>query len=101
MSFHQCGGNVGDSVSFPIPAWCLDKARSSGLLYKSKSGVISEDCLSLSADHENIFPAKSGTRTALQCYQAKDVNIQALQLVFEVSSGLQNASASAFSRQPV
>ncbi|CAJ1353324.1 unnamed protein product, partial [Effrenium voratum] len=69
MSFHQCGGNVGDSVSFPIPAWCLDKARSSGLLYKSKSGVISEDCLSLSADHENIFPAKSGTRTALQCYQ--------------------------------
>ena len=20
MSFHQCGGNVGDSVSFPLPA---------------------------------------------------------------------------------
>ena len=35
MSFHQCGGNVGDSVNFPIPSWCLEKAVSSGLLYRS------------------------------------------------------------------
>ncbi|CAK8985774.1 unnamed protein product [Durusdinium trenchii] len=69
MSFHQCGGNVGDTVNFPLPAWCLEKAKSSGLLYKSKDGVVAEDCLSLSADNEKIFPSKSGTRTALQCYQ--------------------------------
>ena len=69
MSFHQCGGNVGDTVNFPLPAWCLETARSNGLLYKSKDGVIAEDCLSLSADHENIFKSASGTRTALQCYQ--------------------------------
>mmetsp|Transcript_62908 Transcript_62908/g.111737 ORF Transcript_62908/g.111737 Transcript_62908/m.111737 type:complete len:485 (-) Transcript_62908:128-1582(-) len=70
MSFHQCGGNVGDSVSFPLPAWCLSKAKESGLLYTSKSGVVSEDCLSLSADRRAIFPtAAGGLRTALQCYQ--------------------------------
>ncbi|CAE7818865.1 unnamed protein product [Symbiodinium sp. CCMP2456] len=70
MSFHQCGGNVGDSVSFPLPDWCLNKAKSGGFLYKSKWGVTSEDCLSLSADRQQIFPtAAGGTRTALQCYQ--------------------------------
>jgi len=70
MSFHQCGGNVGDSVSFPLPAWCLEKAKANGLLYKSKWGVTSEDCLSLSADRQQIFPTGSGgMRTALQCYQ--------------------------------
>ncbi|OLP92643.1 ADP-ribosylation factor [Symbiodinium microadriaticum] len=70
MSFHQCGGNVGDSVSFPLPDWCLNKAKSGGFLYKSKWGVTSEDCLSLSADRQPIFPtAAGGTRTALQCYQ--------------------------------
>eukprot|EP00439_Symbiodinium_sp_Y106_P009069 s973_g1.t1 len=70
MSFHQCGGNVGDSVSFPLPDWCLNKAKSGGFLYKSKWGVTSEDCLSLSADRQQIFPTGAGgTRTALQCYQ--------------------------------
>jgi len=70
MSFHQCGGNVGDSVSFPLPAWCLSKAKQSGLLYTSKAGIVSEDCLSLSADKASIFPAAAGGfRTALQCYQ--------------------------------
>jgi len=70
MSFHQCGGNVGDTVNFPLPAWCLEVAKSKGLLYKSKDGVVTEDCLSLSADHQKIFPsASSSTRTALQCYQ--------------------------------
>eukprot|EP00928_Gymnodinium_smaydae_P100861 TRINITY_DN9_c0_g1_i1.p1 TRINITY_DN9_c0_g1~~TRINITY_DN9_c0_g1_i1.p1 ORF type:complete len:523 (+),score=152.70 TRINITY_DN9_c0_g1_i1:91-1569(+) len=69
MSFHQCGGNVGDAVTIPIPSWALEPARSKGLLYKSKTGVVSEDCLSLSADKEQIFPGSSGTRTALRCYR--------------------------------
>eukprot|EP00440_Ansanella_granifera_P076488 gb/GFBE01083001.1/.p1 GENE.gb/GFBE01083001.1/~~gb/GFBE01083001.1/.p1 ORF type:complete len:475 (+),score=118.47 gb/GFBE01083001.1/:1-1425(+) len=70
MSFHQCGGNVGDTVSFPLPAWCLQVAKSNGFLYRSKAGVVSEDCLSLSADHARAFPAPGGgQRTALQCYQ--------------------------------
>ena len=25
LSFHQCGGNVGDECAFPIPAWLWDK----------------------------------------------------------------------------
>lgn len=71
MSFHQCGGNVGDSISIPIPAWALEPAKTAGLLYTDSCGRISEDCLSLSADNEHIFPdLASGTkRTALVCYR--------------------------------
>mmetsp|Transcript_107925 Transcript_107925/g.336613 ORF Transcript_107925/g.336613 Transcript_107925/m.336613 type:complete len:481 (-) Transcript_107925:69-1511(-) len=70
MSFHQCGGNVGDTVSYPLPAWALKPAEDHGLLYKGKSGVVSADCLSLSADSARVFPGAGGQlRTALQCYQ--------------------------------
>eukprot|EP00932_Pfiesteria_piscicida_P000943 SRR837773.10922.p1 GENE.SRR837773.10922~~SRR837773.10922.p1 ORF type:complete len:411 (-),score=62.73 SRR837773.10922:105-1337(-) len=70
MSFHQCGGNVGDSVSVPIPSWALNPARERGLLYQDHAGKMSEDCLSLSADNEQMFPGQNGQgkRSALRCY---------------------------------
>merc|ERR1719277_601661 len=49
MSFHQCGGNVGDPVQIPIPAWALSVAKEKDLLYRCGSSHVSEDCLSLSA----------------------------------------------------
>jgi hypothetical protein len=36
MSFHECGGNVGDECYYPIPAWASDVAKSNDLLYKDK-----------------------------------------------------------------
>jgi len=70
MSFHQCGGNVGDSVTIPLPTWAMGPAEQKGLLYRSRGGVVSRDCLSLSADNESVFPDKqAGTRTALRIYR--------------------------------
>lgn len=71
MSFHKCGGNVGDTVDFPIPAYALSVAKLKDLLYKNRNGIVSEDCLSLSADLQQIFPtAKPNVcRTAIQCYK--------------------------------
>jgi len=69
MSFHQCGGNVGDSVSIPLPSYVLEPAKKQNLFYKDAEGKASLDCLSLSADNKNIFASKTGgTRTALTCY---------------------------------
>merc|ERR1719210_845220 len=48
MSFHQCGGNVGDAVTIPLPDWAMKPAREKGLLYRTRTGVASADCLSLS-----------------------------------------------------
>lgn len=69
MSFHQCGGNVGDSVTIPLPSWALGPAKDNGLLYKNGQGAVSLDCLSLSADREVIFPGPSGFRDAVTCYK--------------------------------
>jgi beta-amylase len=70
MSFHQCGGNVGDSVTIPIPSYALDVAKAQGLLYRDHEGKVSEDCLSLSADQESVFQGKgSSKRDAITCYK--------------------------------
>lgn len=69
MSFHQCGGNVGDPVQIPIPAWALSVAKDKDMLYRNGPDHISEDCLSLSADRTRAFPGPSGLRTPLDCYR--------------------------------
>ncbi|KAJ6415637.1 hypothetical protein OIU84_004438 [Salix udensis] len=39
MSFHQCGGNVGDSCSIPLPPWVLEEmSNNHDLVYTDKSG---------------------------------------------------------------
>lgn len=71
MSFHQCGGNIGDSVTIPLPAWALAAATDHGLLYTDAAGWANPECLSLAADHVPFLsPTRSGEalRTAVQTY---------------------------------
>lgn len=72
LSFHQCGGNVGDSVNIGLPAFVLEAARPEGLFYRSRTGTVTEECLSLSADARSIFacgPSSGQKRSALECYR--------------------------------
>lgn len=68
MSFHQCGGNVGDPVVIPIPAWAMQEAQKKDLLYRHGKSQVSDDCLSWSAANQRVFPGESQLRTALECY---------------------------------
>jgi len=60
MSFHKCGGNVGDDVKIPLPNW-VTSIQDTNIYYKDRSGP---DCeyLSLGIDNE---PALKG-QTALK-----------------------------------
>ncbi|GGX41509.1 family 14 glycosylhydrolase [Saccharospirillum salsuginis] len=53
MSFHQCGGNVGDTCDIPIPGWIWNhySVPGSDLRYKSEQGNESWETVSLWADH--------------------------------------------------
>ncbi|RRT79459.1 hypothetical protein B296_00017576 [Ensete ventricosum] len=63
MSFHQCGGNVGDSVYIPIPQWVRDVAAANpDIFYTDKSGTGNPEYLSLGVDNEPLF----GGRTAVE-----------------------------------
>ncbi|GFP96484.1 beta-amylase 3 chloroplastic [Phtheirospermum japonicum] len=65
MSFHQCGGNVGDSCSIPLPPWVLEEiSKNPDLVYTDKSGRRNPEYISLGADS---LPVLRG-RTPIQVY---------------------------------
>ncbi|ONL93538.1 beta amylase2 [Zea mays] len=65
MSFHQCGGNVGDSVTIPLPGWVLEEMdKDQDLAYTDRSGRRNYEYVSLGCD---AMPVLKG-RTPIQCY---------------------------------
>uniref|UniRef100_R7W0L4 Beta-amylase n=1 Tax=Aegilops tauschii TaxID=37682 RepID=R7W0L4_AEGTA len=51
MSFHQCGGNVGDSVNIPLPKWVTEEMdKDQDLAYTDRCGRRNYEYLSLGAD---------------------------------------------------
>jgi hypothetical protein len=55
MSFHQCGGNVGDSCNIPIPAWIWNRFQDQGvsaadLQYRSERDNASSEIVALWED---------------------------------------------------
>ncbi|KAL3509639.1 hypothetical protein ACH5RR_029040 [Cinchona calisaya] len=65
MSFHQCGGNIGDAVYIPLPKWVLAIGETNpDIFYTNRSGTRNKECLSLGVDNLPLFEG----RTALQMY---------------------------------
>ena len=60
LSFHKCGGNVGDTCNIPLPSWLWTKYQgrtlngvtldANGLKYKSEQGNYSTETLQVWAD---------------------------------------------------
>ena len=44
MSFHECGGNVGDACDIPLPPWVISAGKQNDAFYKGTFGCCS-DCL--------------------------------------------------------
>ncbi|XP_077235178.1 chloroplast beta-amylase [Tasmannia lanceolata] len=65
MSFHQCGGNVGDSCSIPLPPWVLEEiSKNPDLVYTDRSGRRNPEYISLGCDSLPVFRG----RTPIQVY---------------------------------
>ncbi|KQK15872.1 hypothetical protein BRADI_1g25440v3 [Brachypodium distachyon] len=65
MSFHQCGGNVGDVVNIPIPQWVRDiGATDPDIFCTNRSGKRNIEYLTLGVDDQPLFHG----RTAIQMY---------------------------------
>nr|GFA47715.1 beta-amylase 1, chloroplastic [Tanacetum cinerariifolium] len=65
MSFHQCGGNVGDSCMIPLPKWVVEEIdKDPDLAYTDQWGRRNYEYLSLGCD---TIPCLKG-RTPVQCY---------------------------------
>ncbi|CBI35772.3 unnamed protein product, partial [Vitis vinifera] len=65
MSFHQCGGNVGDSCTIPLPNWVVEEInKDPDLAYTDQWGRRNYEYVSLGSD---TLPVLKG-RTPVQCY---------------------------------
>ncbi|CAM8929961.1 unnamed protein product [Rhodiola kirilowii] len=65
MSFHQCGGNVGDSCTIPLPKWVTEEIeKDPDLAYTDQWGRRNHEYLSLGCD---TLPVLKG-RSPVQCY---------------------------------
>ncbi|KAL5793986.1 hypothetical protein ACOSP7_002580 [Xanthoceras sorbifolium] len=65
MSFHQCGGNVGDVVTIPIPNWVREIGETNpDIFYTNRAGNRNKEYLTIGVDHLPLF----GGRTAIEIY---------------------------------
>lgn len=62
MSFHQCGGNVGDDCNIPIPSWAKNNAN---VFYRDAHGHDDTEVISLDVDEETVLQG----RTPRQVYK--------------------------------
>ncbi len=54
LSFHQCGGNVGDDCNVPLPSWIWNLAPASEMQYKDERGVVNNEYVA--PFYQDIYP---------------------------------------------
>ncbi|MDN3647905.1 family 14 glycosylhydrolase [Reinekea marina] len=79
MSFHQCGGNVGDDCNIPIPSWIWNKYTNQGvsasdLKYKSEYGNESVETVSLWRD-DYVLSEYKEFMEAFEAHYASKANL--------------------------
>ena len=70
ISFHACGGNVGDTVNIPLPSWVHQASETYPFWFCDRSGNLGKEYISFGADHIPVLPCKNNiqNRTPLQAY---------------------------------
>lgn len=65
MSFHQCGGNVGDSCYITLPEWVLKEGEAnSDIFFTDRAGTRNQEYLSFGVDDKPVLDG----RTAVEVY---------------------------------
>ncbi|KAJ4956789.1 hypothetical protein NE237_013572 [Protea cynaroides] len=65
MSFHECGGNVGDDVHIPLPHWVAEIGRNDpDIFFTDREGRRNPECLTWGIDKERVLRG----RTAIEVY---------------------------------
>lgn len=65
MSFHECGGNVGDDVHIQLPQWVREIGETNPDIYfTDRAGLRNSECLTWGIDKQRVLRG----RTALEVY---------------------------------
>lgn len=61
MSFHECGGNVGDDVNITLPKWILEIGKDNpDIFFTDREGRRNKECLTWGIDKERILRGRMG-----------------------------------------
>ena len=80
LSFHQCGGNVGDNCNIPIPSWLWNKYSHLDIAYKSEQGNTSREVISAYATPYVISEYKDVFSSFKESFKNKIHNIQEINI---------------------
>ncbi|KAG6430157.1 hypothetical protein SASPL_108219 [Salvia splendens] len=65
MSFHECGGNVGDDVHIPLPKWIMEiGSKNPDIFFTDREGRRNHECLTWGIDKQRVLEG----RNALEVY---------------------------------
>ncbi|KAL6494028.1 Leucine-rich repeat receptor-like serine/threonine-protein kinase bam2 [Orobanche gracilis] len=65
MSFHECGGNIGDDVHIPLPQWVIEIGdQNPDIFFTDREAKRNHECLTWGIDKERVL----GDRTAVEVY---------------------------------
>lgn len=60
MSFHQCGGNVGDDAYIPLPQWVRDVGKENpDIFFTNCKGKRNLECLTWGVDDERVLRGRT------------------------------------------
>ncbi|KAK4411391.1 Beta-amylase 2, chloroplastic [Sesamum angolense] len=61
MSFHECGGNVGDDVYIPLPQWVIEiGTKNPDIFFTDKEERRNQECLTWGIDKERVLSGRTG-----------------------------------------
>ncbi|XP_047958762.1 beta-amylase 2, chloroplastic [Salvia hispanica] len=65
MSFHECGGNVGDDVHIPLPKWIMEiGSKNPDIFFTDIEGRRNHECLTWGIDKQRVLEG----RNAIEVY---------------------------------
>lgn len=76
MSFHACGGNIGDDVDIPLPEWVLEAGERRNIWFIDNYGNQNSEYISFAYDNVPVLPSaaplsepnSTRSRTPVQAY---------------------------------
>lgn len=65
MSFHQCGGNIGDDVYITLPKWVLEVQKEDpDIFFRNKEQTGNPECLSWGVDTERVLRGRTAAEVS-------------------------------------
>jgi beta-amylase len=78
MSFHQCGGNVGDDAYIPLPQWVREVGKENpDIFFTNCKGKRNPECLTWGVDEERVLRG----RTALEVCEILLASVKILTVI--------------------